>query len=130
MKAYKKILTIGLAAVLVSAILCTNGCKKRQSASSESGQAMVASVELCTHCGQIKGSDLCCKPGQTKCLNCGLVKGSPGCCKIPKGVKTAAICTKCGQIKATALCCKPDQPKCPKCGLVKGSPGCCKIPKM
>jgi len=41
-------------------------------------------VELCMACGQIKGSDLCCKPGQAKCPKCGFVKGSPSCCKIPK----------------------------------------------
>ena len=130
MKTSKKLLMITLAVVLVAAVLCTNGCKKRKSASSKDGQAIAASIELCTHCGQIKGGDLCCKPGQTKCSGCGLVKGSPGCCKIPEGAKTAAICTTCGQIKGTALCCKPDQPKCPKCGLVKGSPGCCKISKI
>lgn len=130
MKAKQKCLMIVLMVALVGAVLFANGCKKRESASSKAGQAIAASVELCTHCGQIKGSDLCCKPGQIKCTGCGLVKGSPGCCNIPKGAKTAAICTKCGQIKGGALCCKPDQPKCSKCGLVKGSPGCCKIPKI
>ena len=129
MKVNKKCLMIVLAVALVAVVLCANGCKKRETASSKAGQAIAASVELCTMCGQIKGSELCCKPNQTICPSCGLVKGSPGCCKIPEGAKTAAICTKCGQIKGTALCCKPNQPKCPKCGLVKGSPGCCKIPK-
>lgn len=127
MKVSKKCLMIVLAVALVGVFLYVNGCKKQETASSKAGQAIAGSIELCTKCGQIKGSELCCKPGQTKCPGCGLVKGSPGCCKIPKGAKTAAICTGCGQIKGSALCCKPDQPKCPKCGLVKGSPGCCKI---
>ena len=38
-------------------------------------------VAMCTGCGQIKGSDTCCKPGQPICDGCGMVKGSPGCCK-------------------------------------------------
>ena len=106
------------------------GCRKSDDTSSKSGTAMAASIQLCTDCGQIKGSELCCKPGQPKCDACGLVKGSPGCCNIPEGAQTAAICTKCGQIKGTELCCKPGQATCPNCGLVKGSPGCCKIPKQ
>ncbi len=124
MKTSKKILMIAMVMASVGVFLAVNGCKK----SSPSAQAK--SIQLCLQCGQIKGSNLCCKPGQTKCPGCGLVKGSLGCCKIPEGAKTAAICAACGQIKGTALCCKPDQPKCPKCGLVKGSPGCCKIPKI
>jgi hypothetical protein len=124
MKTRKKHLIIVLALASVGTLLSLNGCKK----STPSAQAK--SIELCTHCGQIKDGDLCCKPGQTKCSGCGLVKGSPGCCNIPEGAKTAAICTECGQIKGTSLCCKPDQSKCPKCGLVKDSPGCCKITEM
>jgi hypothetical protein len=120
MKAREKCLVVATAVVLAGVVLYVNGCKKSKTAFAES-------VALCTDCGQIKGSDLCCKPGQTKCLGCGLVKGSPGCCKILKGAQ-AAICTKCGQIKGSDLCCKPNQAKCPKCGLVKGSPGCCKLP--
>jgi hypothetical protein len=40
-------------------------------------------VAVCTLCGQIAGSDLCCKPDQVKCEKCGLTEGSPGCCKLP-----------------------------------------------
>ena len=36
---------------------------------------------LCGGCGQIKGSDVCCKEGAEKCDGCKLAKGSPGCCK-------------------------------------------------
>lgn len=56
MKANKKFLTIVLAMASVWTFLCVNGCKK----STPSAQAK--SIELCTHCGQIKGTALCCKP--------------------------------------------------------------------
>jgi hypothetical protein len=122
----KTFVAIALAIGLVGIALLGYGCKK-----SGQGTASAAeTVELCTMCGQIKGSDLCCKPDQTKCADCGLVKGSPGCCAIPEGAEKAAICTKCGQIAGTELCCKPDQTTCAGCGLVKDSPGCCKIPKQ
>ena len=127
MEVSKKCLMIVMATVLIGVFLGVNGCKK---SGSRKEKAVSDSIQLCLHCGQIKDSDLCCKPDQAKCPKCGLVKGSPGCCNIPKGAKTAAICTKCGQIKGSDLCCKSNQAKCPKCGLVKGSPGCCKIPKM
>ncbi|MHC4563325.1 MAG: hypothetical protein ACYS8X_11190 [Planctomycetota bacterium] len=85
-------------------------------------------VFLCATCGQIKGSDVCCKPGQPTCDKCGLVKGSPGCCNLPKDATgDVALCTECGQIKGSDACCKPGQELCPKCKLAKGSPGCCKI---
>jgi len=126
MNASKKYLMIVLAVASVGVVLAVNGCKK----SGESTAHAAETVELCTDCGQIKGSELCCKPGQDTCAGCGLAKGSPGCCNIPEGTETAAICTGCGQIKGSELCCKPNQPTCPECGLVKGSPGCCKIPEM
>ena len=123
----KRTFVVVMAAIgLAGIVLLGYGCKK-----SGEGTAMAAeTVELCTACGQIKGGDLCCKPGQDKCADCGLVKGSPGCCAIPEGAEKAAICTKCGQIAGTELCCKPGQTKCSMCGLVEGSPGCCKIPKQ
>ena len=124
MKSYKCLVILMVIAVTVASLdLC--GCKK-----SSEEETVVESLQLCTDCGHIKGSDLCCQPDQPKCQSCGLVKGSPGCCKIPKDAETAAICTKCGQIKGSDLCCKPDQTKCPMCGLVKDSPGCCKLPKI
>ncbi len=126
MKVNKEFLTIVLVVASVGVVLAVNGCKK----SGESTAQAVETVELCTDCGQIKGSELCCKPGQATCAGCGLAKDSPGCCSIPEGAETAAICTGCGQIKGSDLCCKPNQPTCPECGLVKGSPGCCKIPEM
>ena len=38
-----------------------------------------AKVELCAKCGEVKGSDKCCKEGVAKCPKCGLNAGSPGC---------------------------------------------------
>ena len=130
MKETKKCLMILLAAALVSAVVVGYGCKESEEPAPrpKAGQASAATIELCTSCGQIKGSESCCKPDQPKCEMCGLAKGSPGCCKIPEGIEKAEICPKCGQIAGTDLCCKPEQPKCEKCGLVKGSPGCCLIP--
>jgi len=123
MKLSRKCVLMMMAAALVGLLLCGYGCKKSDEARADD------SVALCVKCGQIKGSDLCCKPDQAACAGCGLVKDSPGCCNIPKGATEAAICTKCGQIKGSELCCKPNQTICAMCGLVKDSPGCCKIPK-
>lgn len=127
MKTNKKYQMLMLSMVVLGVLLYSSGCKKSDPASSKAGQAMAASVELCTHCGQIKGTELCCKPGQVKCTGCNLTKSSPGCCKIPEGATKVELCGKCGQIKGADICCKADQPKCAKCGLAKGSPGCCKI---
>lgn len=43
-----------------------------------------ATAALCPKCGQIKGSDVCCKADAPKCDQCGMAKGSPGCCAIHK----------------------------------------------
>lgn len=39
---------------------------------------------MCPKCGQVKGSDTCCKADAPKCDQCGMAKGSPGCCAMPK----------------------------------------------
>ncbi len=59
-----------------------SGCKQDLSGKESTG-AVPAKVFVCGKCGQIKGSDVCCKKDQQLCSKCGLVKGSPGCCKIP-----------------------------------------------
>ncbi len=87
---------------------------------------------ICNDCGEIKGSDKCCKPeGRKKCPDCGLCKDSPGCCKLPKDATgPVALCADCGEIKGSDKCCKVEgRKKCPDCGMFKGSPGCCKLPK-
>ncbi len=83
MKMKKNILVILMVLAVVGAVLLANGCKKSGKEAPKAAQAVAATVELCTACGQIKGSDVCCLPNQTLCSMCGLVKGSPGCCKLP-----------------------------------------------
>ena len=103
MKVEKKhLLILSVASVLV-VFLTIQGCKKSDGPGAKSGAAYAASVDLCTHCGQIKGGELCCKPDQPKCDACGLAKGSPGCCNIPEGAEKVALCTMCGQIKGSEL---------------------------
>ncbi len=80
----RKYLTTVLVNAFLGVFLCSNGCKKSGKESSNDEEAGRTTVLLCVKCGQIKGSELCCKPDQVKCPKCGLVKGSPGCCKIPK----------------------------------------------
>ena len=85
---------------------------------------------VCQKCGEIKGSENCCKVDAEKCEKCGLNKGSIGCCKALKpaeGEKEIVLCPKCGEVKGSDKCCKVDAEKCEKCGLNLGSPGCCKI---
>ena len=103
------------------------GCQS--SGDSKSEEEKSTKTLLCAKCGQIKGSDLCCKPEQEICSKCELVKGSPGCCVLPKGTtEDVELCTKCGLIKGSDQCCKIEgKTMCSKCGLVKGSPGCCLI---
>jgi len=63
----------------VSALACpADGDGAKSATTEKSGKA------LCGACGQVKGSDLCCKADAEKCGKCGLTKGSPGCCKLPK----------------------------------------------
>jgi hypothetical protein len=69
--------------IMVGVSFCIIGCEKKDTPAA-TDQAYESNVALCTNCGQIAGSDLCCKPGAIKCDKCGLTKGSPGCCKLPK----------------------------------------------
>ena len=83
-------------------------------------------VSLCGNCGQVKGSNVCCKADAETCATCSLAKGAPGCCIMNKG-DTVALCAQCGHIAGMDSCCKEGAEKCATCELVKGSPGCCKI---
>jgi len=88
-----------------------------------------ATIEICTGCGEIKGSPKCCAPDAVKCGDCGLNKGSIGCCKDLKpaaGEKSVKLCRACGEVYGSADCCNPHAAKCEKCGRNKGAPGCCK----
>ena len=64
-----------------------NSGKIASALNDETDEATAKKAEPCPKCGHVKGSELCCKPGQKKCSGCGLVKGSPGCCKMCKGAE-------------------------------------------
>lgn len=112
------------AAVPAAALLIGCGDKKEEASAKPSGKCV-----LCFKCGQVKGSDKCCKPGAEKCSKCGLHKGSPGCCRLAGAKADVCLCTFCGEIKGSDKCCKPGAMKCTKCGLNMKSPGCCRIKK-
>jgi len=78
MSTRRKCIAIAAVMLLFGVMLAGYGCKK-----TESEVQAADSIALCIKCGQIKGTDVCCKPGQTTCDKCGLVKGAPGCCKLP-----------------------------------------------
>ena len=59
------------------------GCQSSDTTSADASVSPGA-VGLCTGCGQIKGSDVCCRADAATCPGCDLAKGSPGCCKIKK----------------------------------------------
>ena len=79
-----RITIIILLIAAVAMITIPIGCKKEEPQSPISALENAATSALCTKCGQIKGTDVCCKAGAEKCAKCGLDKGSPGCCKLPK----------------------------------------------
>jgi hypothetical protein len=54
-------------------------------------------VAICK-CGEIKGSENCCKEGVATCKACGLHAGSPGC----KACCAATEAHKTGEAKVTA----------------------------
>lgn len=116
--------------VLLTGVACGTAAQNGCSQSTKTGSLSADRIALCSECGQVKGSETCCQPGQPLCEKCGLAKGSPGCCRVAKeGRQPVYLCAKCGFIKGGADCCKPNQTTCSKCGLVKGSPGCCKMQK-
>ena len=78
-----KSLVLVLAIVMVGMIFLAGGCKKDEPQSLTDIAKTEMNKALCAKCGQIKGSDVCCKEGAVKCDKCGLDKGSPGCCKLP-----------------------------------------------
>jgi YHS domain-containing protein len=72
----------------------------------ENGEmAADAPVVVCGKCGEMKGSEECCREGAKKCPECGLIKGSPGCCKLPGKGKDAVICGGCGKIEGSDESC-------------------------
>ena len=118
-----KMVRLAVVMVMLASVLAFVGC-----VTTETKTSTVAAA-LCAKCGQIKGTDVCCKADMPKCEKCKLAKGAPGCCKLPKDATAPVpLCGKCGEIKGAAECCKPAA-KCTKCGLHKGAPGCCKLVK-
>ena len=87
---------------------------QEKSSKTEKVKIEKSTEKLCTNCGEIKGSEKCCKPeGRVKCEKCGLFKDSPGCCKMAKTEKKetkkdGVSASKCGE-KSTSGCC--DKPK-------------------
>jgi hypothetical protein len=90
-----------------------------------------AEVTVCGKCGEVKGSEKCCKEGIALCPKCDLHRGSVLCCSPAiNGRRDVILCAKCGELAFTEKCCQEGAAECPKCGLHKGSPGCCKIEKV
>jgi len=98
----RKTLLLTLIVAIVSLGLSLTGCEKKSDhptapehpehpTTSEHPEhpttAPAETAALCTKCGQVVGSEACCKPGAEKCDKCGLDKGSPGCCKLEKATE-------------------------------------------
>jgi len=63
----------------------TTGCSTKKPESTQGGDikkgAEIPAECLCSKCGQVKGTEQCCKADAVKCPKCNLDKGSPGCCR-------------------------------------------------
>lgn len=114
--------------------VCCAGCLDKVRAEPGKALAQIRSngetpervpVVVCGKCGQVKGSEVCCKTTAQRCGRCGLVKGSPGCCVLSAGSEDARLCGRCGEVEKTADCCVPGARRCTVCGKAKGAPGCC-----
>jgi hypothetical protein len=111
-----------------SALWAAEGSGKEGSAkegSAKEGPAKTAEQTLlCAKCGEVSGTETCCKPAAA-CQGCGLHKGAPGCCALPKDAAgKVALCAGCGQVKGSETCCAKDAKKCEACGMAAASPGC------
>jgi len=80
MRTLTRVVTVAL---FVGLVFTASGCCAfRRGGCGGGGRCKTPAAQtLCKGCGQVKGSDACCKPGAVKCTKCGLDKGSPGCCK-------------------------------------------------
>jgi hypothetical protein len=67
-----------LVALVALSVLAIGSVAFAQCCSAAKAKAAV-SAELCSKCGEIAGSEKCCKEGAELCAGCGLHKGSPGC---------------------------------------------------
>ena len=124
-----------LTALLLTLLLfALYGCSEPAPAGIPHTHNPAAEITLCGLCGEVKGSEQCCKEGVAACPNCGLHKGSVLCCSTAiSGIRDIVLCRKCGEVVFGKKCCESGVTgvaACPKCGLHKGSPGCCKIEKF
>ena len=67
-------------AMVATGLVLVSGCCPFSACDKSAPVAEAPVKKLCKGCGQVKGSDLCCKPGAKKCGKCGKAKGAPGCC--------------------------------------------------
>ena len=114
-------MVIALVGGTVIASAACSGCATHKAEMKGMGE------ELCTNCGEMKGSEKCCKPAM-KCDKCGMHKGAPGCCKMEKGEKMDKTCGMCGEMKGSEKCSKPEM-KCEKGGMDKEASSCNKMEK-
>ncbi len=99
-----------------------------QVAGKPAGTQGMTNAVYCIKCGQVKGSEDCCKEDAEKC-SCGMAKGSPLCCvDLPADMKDGDFC-HCGWPVGHDNCCKEGAEVCTGCEMHKGSPLCCKIKK-
>ena len=116
-------------AILFIIALFFSGCEQKEKLNEKTqthshSMGKNADITLCGNCGQVKGSDICCKVDAVKC-GCGAHKGSPACCTITLTGENITLCGHCGEVRGSELCCLETAEKCVKCDKIKDSPGCC-----
>jgi len=121
----KKIIFISVFSLLAAIVVSCGGDNTASACNAKHGekrnQCKVQSdtcpaQKVCIKCGEIKGSDTCCKSeGREKCTKCGLFKGSVGCCQIPKGAEEVFYCKKCSKVVTADEMKKMCKEKCENC---------------
>lgn len=90
-------------------------CAAKAAKAEEAGAAVKASSisadapALCGKCGQVAGSELCCKEGAAACPKCGMHAGSPGCMACCKAMKSGDKAAGCEMMKKMG--CAPKVPE-------------------
>ncbi len=74
----KKMLLIGLI-TLAGASMALAQCPAGCGCAGCAAKAKAEKAAVCGKCGEVKGSESCCKAGVASCPACGLHAGSPGC---------------------------------------------------
>lgn len=122
-------LSFGLLCTLALVVGCGDktktGADGKDGENANGGVTPAAHYHVCTKCGEVEGTAVCCVEGVEKCSHCKLDAGSPGCCNADvRAGKEVDLCVKCGVIAAAAHKCDVTD-KCAACGLQKGSALCC-----